>query len=153
MNNKGELSHFYFFICYNLDGDTNMKKGNKIVKLISFILLILSFTFLFLLIKLNVLPSRYFKNISIAIFVSNFILFLLMKFTGSKLIKVFSLLCCAGLGYGIFSLFNTNNVLTSMNINYKTHNYVVLVNKNSNYNKISNLSNKKIGYLSDNDIV
>lgn len=131
-------------------GDTNMKKGNKIAKLISLILFILSFTFLFLLIKVNVLPSKYFKNISIGILVGNFILFLLMSFSSSKLIKLFSLLCCVGLGYGIFSLFNTSNILTSMNINYKTDNYVILVNKDSDYTKLSNLSNKYIGYLNDN---
>lgn len=126
-----------------------MRKGNKIAKLISLILLIMSFTLLYLVVKVNVLPSKYIKSISIVIIISNFVLFISMTLFRSKFIKLFSLLCCIGLGYGIYSLFNTSSILTSMNINYKTNNYIVLVNKNSNYNKISNLSNKNIGYLSD----
>ena len=126
-----------------------MKKGNKIAKLFSFLLLILSFTFLYLLIRVNILPSKYFIKIGIGILIANLILFILMKFTKSKIIKLFSLVCCIGLGYGIFSLFNTSNILTSMNINYKTNNYVLLVNKNSIYDKLKDLNNKKIGYLSE----
>jgi len=68
-------------------------------------------------------------------------------------VKVFSILGCIALFYGVYSLSNTSDILASMNINYKINNYVVLVKKESIYENINDLNSKKIGYLSDDSIV
>ena len=125
------------------------KKKSTISKLISTIFLILSFTLLFLLINLKVLPNKYLLPIIGSIVVINFISFCLLKYSKSKIIKFVFILLCLGMSYGVYSLFNTKNILSSMNIDYKLNNYVVLVNNYSNYNNIDDLNNKVIGILED----
>lgn len=102
---------------------------------------------------LKVLPSKYFLSVVVALLIVNLILFLALIFSNKIFIKVLSILGCLGLFYGIYSISNTNDILNSMNINYKTSNYVVLVNVNSKYNKIEDLTNKNIGYLSDDESI
>ena len=126
-----------------------VKKKSTISKLISTIFLILSFTLLFLLINLKVLPNKYLLPIIGSIVVINFISFCLLKYSKSKIIKFVFILLCFGMSYGVYSLFNTKNILSSMNIDYKLNNYVVLVNNYSNYNNIDDLNNKVIGILED----
>lgn len=125
------------------------KKKSTISKLISTIFLILSFTLLFLLISLKVLPNKYLMPIIGSIVVINFISFCLLKYSKSKIIKFVFILLCLGMSYGVYSLFNTKSMLSSMNIDYKLNNYVVLVNNDSNYNNIDDLNNKVIGILED----
>ncbi len=125
------------------------KKGNKIAKLLSMIMFILSFTFIILLMKLHVLPNKYFYPIVVTIGVVNLIMFIILKFSRKGIFKLLSFIISIGLGYGVFSLFNTSNILTKMSINYKTNNYVIAVKESSDYKKINELKDKKIGFFSD----
>lgn len=125
------------------------KKGNKIAKLLSMIMFILSFTFIILLMKLHVLPNKYFYPIVVTIGVVNLIMFIVLKFSRKGIFKLLSFIISIGLGYGVFSLFNTSNILTKMSINYKTNNYVIAVKESSDYKKINELKDKKIGFFSD----
>lgn len=127
----------------------NKKKDSKFYKFISGIFLILSCLFVILLLILKVLPDKYISSIIIGLIIINIIVFLLLKFTKSKFLKFISLLACFGMGYGVYSLLNTNDILASMNVDYKTNNYSVIVNKDSKYEQLKDLTNKSIGYLVD----
>ncbi len=127
----------------------NKKKDSKFYKFISGIFLILSCLFVILLLILKVLPDKYISSIIIGLIIINIIVFLLLKFTKSKFLKLISLLACFCMGYGVYSLLNTNDILASMNVDYKTNNYSVIVNKDSKYEQLKDLTNKSIGYLVD----
>lgn len=126
-----------------------VKKKSTFSKLISTLFLILSFTLLFLLMSLKVLPNKYLIPVICSIVVLNIISYFLLNYSKSKIIKFIFILFCFGMSYGVFSLINTKNILSSMNIDYKLNNYVVLVTSNSNYNNIDDLNNKVIGILED----
>lgn len=127
----------------------NKKQKKKFYKIISGIFLILSIIFLILLVTLKILPLKYILPIIGIFLVINLVIFLLLKFTNSKIIKFISILGCLGLGYGVYSLFNTSDILSNMTIDYKTNNYSVIVNKSSDYQELKDLTNKSIGYLID----
>ena len=126
------------------------KKNSAFGKLLSIIFIIISIVLLFYLYSLNVMPNKYLYYTIGTFVIINFIVFLLMKFSKKFIFKAIVIVGCIGMGYGIYSLNNTQDVLKSMNIDYKTSNYVLVVNKDSSYKKISNLSGKKIAYLAEN---
>lgn len=147
-------------MCYNFGGDYMAKKKskkkekrNKFSLVISCLFFVLSCVLVYFLMTLKILPSKYFLSVVVALLIVNLILFLALIFSNKIFIKVLSILGCLGLFYGIYSISNTSDILNSMNINYKTSNYVVLVNVNSKYNKIEDLTNKNIGYLSDDESI
>lgn len=123
------------------------KKGNKIARLLSLLMFTLSIVFIFLLMRLHILPDKYFYPITITIGIVNLIMFIALRFSRRNIFKLVSLVLSIGLGYGVFCLFNTSNILTNMNINYKTSNYVIIVRNDSSYEKINDLEDKNIGYF------
>lgn len=125
------------------------KKNTKFYKIVSVTFLILSCIFTLLLLNLKVLPNKYLIPIIGVLVVLNLVVYLSLRFSKNKVVKIFSILGCIGLFYGVYSLANTSDILASMNINYKINNYVVLVKKDSSYENIKDLDSKKIGYLSD----
>ena len=125
------------------------KKSNTFAKLITLAFLILSCVLTYFLVKLKVLPNKFFYPVIIGLLVLNIVLFLILRFSKKLSIKLVAILGCIGLGYGVYSLSNTNELLNSMNINYKTSNYVIIVKKDSKYESINDLNKKNIGYLQD----
>ena len=125
------------------------KKSKTFAKLISLAFLILSCVLTYFLVSLKVLPNKYFIPIIVGLVIINIVLFVVLCFSNKLSIKLVAILGCIGLGYGVYSLANTKELLKSMNINYKTSNYVVIVNKDSDYQKLNDLSGKSIGYLND----
>lgn len=146
------------FMCYNLGGDNMAKKkgkkkdkGNSSSLIISFIFFLLSCVFIYSLVTLKILPQKYFFIlIGVLVFI-NIVIFLALIFSKKAFVKVLSVIGCLGLLYGVCSISNTSDILNSMNVNYKTNNYVVLVNIDSKYNKIDDLADKKIGHLIDDE--
>lgn len=147
-------------MCYNFGGDYMAKKKtkkkekrNKFSLVISCFFFVLSFVLVYFLMTLKILPSKYFLSVVVVLLIVNLILFLALIFSNKIFIKVLSILGCLGLFYIVCSVSNTSDILNSMNINYKTSNYVVLVNINSKYNKIEDLTDKNIGYLVDDESI
>lgn len=126
------------------------KNNNKIYLFIIGILLFLSLVFIFYIKKINILPAKYFFPLLLVTITIILILSLGMIFFHKKSIKIIftgiSIIGILGFSYANYSAFNTLDVLNGMNIDYKSHNYSVLVLKNSNYKNIDDLKDKKVGY-------
>lgn len=150
------ITTLFFLIWYNLYGDNMAKRKSKkkkksgFYKVLSFIFCILSFAFAFLLFSINVLPNRYMLIVLMSLVLLNFVIFLLLKYTNFKVIKLFTIIVSLCLSYGIFSLINTNDILMSMNKKYKVSSYCVIVKNDSEYNGLKDLKYKKVGYFEDN---
>ena len=127
----------------------NNKSNNKIGLLIGAIFIVLSFVLLYFIYKINVLPDKYLYTAIGLVAILDFVILLILKVTKNIFFKIICLLGCVGMGYGIYSLNNTQDVLDTMNVDYKTSNYVIVVNKDSSYKKVNDLKGKKIGYLKD----
>ncbi len=82
----------------------------------------------------------------------NLVTLIILKFTKRKIFKILPIIGCFIMGYLIFNITSTKNLLSAMNVNYKTNNYAVIVLKDSSYEKIKDLNNKQIGYLNDDEV-
>ena len=125
------------------------KKMTKFNMLLCSLFFILTCLLIYFLCKLQVLPNKIMIIVISILFVLNIVIYFMLRFSRKKIVKLVPILGCAGLFYGVYSLFNTNNILTSMNVNYKTSSYAVLVRSDSSYEKIDDLENKEISYLKD----
>lgn len=136
-----------------------MTKKRKINKLntysiiISIILGVLTLLNIYSVIKINVFPFKYLILFFI-IFILSIVLIVFNFKLNKKKKKTRITLCCASTILSLiflvmFIYFNkTFGFLNKiMSKNYKTENYIVVVNKNSNYNKINELKGKKISYV------
>ena len=125
------------------------KSNSKLGLFIGAIFIVLSFVLLYFIYKINILPDKYLYTAIGLLAVIDFIVLIILKVTKNAVFKLIAILGCIGMGYGIYSLNNTQVVLDNMNIDYKTSNYVIVVNKDSKYKKVNDLKNKKLGYLKD----
>lgn len=125
------------------------KKLGILGKIILTLFIILTCLFIYYLLKLQVFPIKMFTIILIELLLANLITFLILRFSKRKIFNIIPILGCAGLFYGVYSLANTNDMLTNMNVNYKTSNYALIVKKESKYQKLEDLENKEISYLAD----
>ena len=136
-----------------------MAKKRKINKLntysiiISIILGVLTLLNIYSVIKINVFPFKYLILFFI-IFILSIVLIVFNFKLNKKKKKTRITLCCASTILSLiflvmFIYFNkTFGFLNKiMSKNYKTENYIVVVNKNSNYNKINKLKGKEISYV------
>ena len=136
-----------------------MAKKRKINKLntysiiISIILGVLTLLNIYSVININVFPFKYLILFFI-IFILSIILIVFNFKLNKKKKKARITLCCASTIISLiflvmFIYFNkTFGFLNKiMSKNYKTENYIVVVNKNSNYNKINELKGKEISYV------
>ena len=126
-----------------------VKKKSTFSKIITTIFLILSIVLTFLVLSLKILPNKYLIPSLCVIIILNIICYFSLKYSKNKIIKFILILSCFGMSYGVYSLVNTKNILSSMNINYKVNNYVVLVKSDSNYYNIDDLDYKVVGILED----
>ncbi|MBR3362395.1 MAG: LCP family protein [Bacilli bacterium] len=135
-----------------------MKKTlNFMPKLLGIILSIITLLFIISLFKINILNMKYLLLITITLIVITFIIiFKLFRKKTRKFSKIIfsclSLILIITYFLGFSYINNTTNfiknVTTKDNKEYKTYNVITL--KLNNYNKINDLKNKKISFLSDN---
>lgn len=124
------------------------KKKDKFKIVINIIFLCLSLVLLYSINSLKILPSKYFNIIIGATIILNIIVFIILNIF-KNIGKVFTVI---GIIFGVYvlcSIYNTQDVFTSMNNHYKTNNYLLIVNKDSSYKKNTDLNNKIVGYISE----
>lgn len=128
------------------------KKTNRIYRIISLILLVASIFFGATLMYIDLLPTKYLLIILISLFVFtalNVILLNLrrLKKIIKKVISAISIIVVLVMLIASFYMYRTLGVLTGNGESkYKLENYSLLVLKNSEYSKLKDIKNKKIGY-------
>ena len=140
-------------ILYTGDVMKKIKNKNKKKNLISTILIgILLFVSIFLMgiiTIMNFIPFKYLLLVFLLLGIIDFALVWCIK-KGKKIVRIItmiiSLIISIVLLFISFNILKTNSILGNMNLNYKTHNYSVLVLKDSGYSDISELDGKKLGY-------
>lgn len=148
---------------YKKKEDNMKKKKSKIKKLniflflISLIWIVLIILNTYLVFKYDVLPFKYLIIYIILIILIPLILIIFsMKKKVKKGIKVFviiiGIISIILLNFAFYYMNKTFNFLDhfTSNYNYETKNYVVLVLKDSEYEKIRDLKHKKFGYVKQN---
>ncbi len=147
-----------------------MKRKKTVKKLKTYVLLstifalISIFSFILftgILLKLNILPTKYLILFFIIIFIVYLILFLFSFKIKNKVIKIISYILSTLISIifivGSVYLKNTSNFLNKVQgEDYDSLSFSMIVLKDSKYNGISDLKDKFIGYLDDeykNDII
>ena len=133
----------------------NKRKGISIILsvLISIICLFSLTVFSYALFKLNIIPTKYLVLGYIILILIVGILFYLIFIKKNIVIKIISVILIGLLsgGFNFISIYlnNTNDFFESTHKSYDTLNYSVIVLKESNYKKISDLKDKNIAYIDD----
>lgn len=136
----------------NAKKNIKKKKTNRIYRIISLILLVASIFFGATLMYIDLLPTKYLLIILISLFVFtalNVILLNLrrLKKIIKKVISAISIIVVLVMLIASFYMYRTLGVLTGNGESkYKLENYSLLVLKNSEYSKLKDIKNKKIGY-------
>lgn len=134
------------------------KNNNKKVNIIAFIFngifLITSVLLAYLVIKLNVLPTKYLVLVLGIISILNIVSITLNVLKRiPKKVKIINIVICSILSilFGIlsFHVHNTDEFLEDMDIDYKTMNYVVVVLRSTEYDEVEDLKKSAIGYLNN----
>lgn len=125
------------------------KKKNLISTILIGILLFVSIFLMGIITIMNFIPFKYLLLVFLLLGIIDFALVWCIK-KGKKIVRIItmiiSLIISIVLLFISFNILKTNSILGSMNLNYKTHNYSVLVLKDSGYSDISELDGKKLGY-------
>lgn len=132
----------------------NKIKYKKIISYIFSVILLLSiYLNTYLILKYNILPFKYLLIYFVIVGLIPIILIFLTLFIRMKRykknilygIEIFYVIILFCVFFYLNKTFDFLDNFTS-NYNYETKNYYVLVNKNSNYDKLDDLKNKNIGY-------
>ena len=124
------------------------RKKSILQKFFSYSILILSIILIVSILILNVLDFLHLILVIGIIFVIYFIVFITIrkkKWLGYFLSIVFSVIF-------LFLTINVNKTvsfLNGLNLDYKTYHYSVVVLKTSEYKKLKDINNKKLGYYDD----
>ena len=126
----------------------------KIVnKILSILLVIISFALIFYLVNVGIIPNKYLFLILILIVIIDFlIIFFSFKRTKKVLaiILIFlSIIFSVVESFGIYYLYNTDKFFNNISELNEKSSYYVVVLKELGYKKISDLSDKKLGVLSN----
>ena len=125
------------------------KKKNLISTILIGILLFVSIFLMGIITIMNFIPFKYLLLVFLLLGIIDFALVWCIK-KGKKIVRIItmiiSLIISIVLLFISFNILKTNSILGNMNLNYKTHNYSVLVLKDSGYSDISELDGKKLGY-------
>lgn len=125
------------------------KKKNLIGNIVIGILLFISIFLIGTIIKMDFMPFKYLIIVILILGIIDFALVWCIK-KGKKIVRIItmiiSLIISIVLSFISFNILKTNSILGNMNLNYKTHNYSVLVLKDSGYSDISELDGEKLGY-------
>lgn len=126
------------------------KKPKLIYRVLAFILLVLSILFLGSIIYLNILSIFYLLLLIAGVLLLDGVsLFFLLKLKKKKLGVVVSTILILVLSLLNFYIIRTTGLISSLNLDYKTYNYSVIVLKNSSYQKLKDLSGESLGYYDD----
>ncbi len=126
------------------------KKTKIIYKFLAVVLSILSILFLASIGYLNVLSTTYlFLLIAGVILLDGISLFFLLKGKHKSIGVGLSIILILVLSILSFNIIKTTDLLNSLNLNYKTYNYSVIVLKDSDYQKLKDLNGKTLGYYDD----
>ena len=131
---------------------SKLNKKTKFYKNVGKVLIIVSIIFLGIILYMDLLPSRYLRKIVFAVIIFDVINVLLLNLRRLKkkvknIISTICIIVIILMSFGSFYLGKTLNVLLSNgDSKYKQENYSVVVLKDSNYNKLENIKNKKVGY-------
>lgn len=126
------------------------RKVGKGFKIFAVMLTIFSLLLIGMLIYLNVL-----SNILLAVTIGVILLidiaccFLLLKSKKKKTGLVISTLLMIIYSLLSYYLYKTTDFLSNLNFNYKTYNYSVVVLKDSEYEKLKDITNKNLGYYNE----
>ena len=130
------------------------KRKNLIGNIVIVILCFISIFLIGMIIKMDFVPLKYLFIVILLLGIIDISLTWCIK-KGKKIIKIIamiiSLIISIILSFISYNIIKTNSILGNMNLNYKTHNYSVLVLKDSGYSDISQLDGEKLGYY-DNKI-
>lgn len=121
------------------------KKQGILFNIFAIILIALSILFIGSVLYLNILNIGYIFLVIVLILLLDSISLLLIrkkKKTGFILASIFIII----LFLLNFYINKTTGLLSNLNLDYKKYNYSVVVLKNSNYKKLEEINNKKIGY-------
>ena len=125
------------------------KKKSLIGNIVIGILLFISIFLIGTIIKMDFMPLKYLSIVILILGIIDFVFIWRIK-KGKKIVRIItmiiSLIISIVLSFISFNILKTNSVLGNMNLNYKTHNYSVLVLKDSGYSDISELDGEKLGY-------
>ena len=131
------------------------RKKRLVSKIINILSILVLTIFLITLFKVNVLPLKYFKIISISLIVFELIYTLLVvnvKIKAKRLIP-FNILAVIFIIVEIFAFFKINETMNFLKINldnsYKTEIYYFVVNKDAKYKKIEDISDKNVYFYKD----
>ena len=139
----------------------NSKKKSKlyfISNIISFIYFIITVVTIVIISGMSILPSKYMILLTLVLLaIPIFIFFVQLKNKKKKktklILNLISSLMSIILITGSIYCLKTNSFLDAMQSSgYKIQNYSVLVLKDSSYEKIEELAEKKLGYISGDDI-
>ncbi len=122
-------------------------KPKKIYKVFSGLLILISIILIASLTYFNILPLLYQLIVIAIIVVIDLIdLILMLKSRKKKFGAFLSIIATIIMTIISFYVLKTAGLLNSLNLNYKTYNYSVVVLKNSNYKKVGELDGQKLGY-------
>ena len=130
----------------------NKKSKNKVYKIVSIFLALVSMLFLGILFYIDLIPSKYMVILTIFVLLFDIfnILLLNLRRLKTKVKKVITLIVSLVIVFmliGSFYICRTLGVLSSNgDSKYKLEHYSVFVLKSSNYKSLKDIKNKTIGY-------
>jgi len=130
------------------------RKVGKGFKIFALILTIISLLLIGMIIYLGVLSNLLLCIvIGVITLIDIICCFLLLKSKKKKIGLLFSSILIIAYSIICFYIYRTTDFLSSLDSNYKTYNYSVVVLKSSSYKKLKDISNKDMGYYDEeNDI-
>ena len=131
-----------------------MKKKKRKVgmgfKIFAVLLLLISIILLVKIMNINILSNLLLVAlIGVFVIIDGFCLYLLLRSRKKKIGLLISSIFIIIFSILTFYLNKTTNVFESLNLNYKTYNYSIVVLENSKFNKIKDIKNKELGYYNE----
>lgn len=129
----------------------NKKSGLSFAKYLSIFLIIVTILVLLLIYFIGILPLEYFIVLAVLFLIINFVVIMLLNSKGkirNAIGILLSIILLIIMIVGILYEFNTLDFLKQFGFNsYKTENYNVVVLKDSNFEKISDLNKEDIAHM------
>lgn len=129
----------------------NKKSGLSFAKYLSVFLIIVTILVLLLIYFIGILPLEYFIVLAVLFLIINFVVIMLLNSKGkirNSIGILLSIILLIIMIVGILYEFNTLDFLKQFGFNsYKTENYNVVVLKDSNFEKISDLNKEDIAHM------
>lgn len=126
------------------------RKVGKGFKIFAILLIFTTFLLFGKIIYINILSNLLLTLIAgIFLIIDSICVFMLLLSRYKKIGLLISSILIIVFGVLTFYLNKTTTVFENLDLDYKTYNYSVVVLNNSNYKKIKDLKNKKVGYYDE----